>query len=171
MGSAQNSHSPKKDYIQKSNFAVWGIKKYKKNAVIHTATQNSKEHFYFIISHANELETISIERNHQFLIAKLEPGRRGTIVSVDISWKKEDREEKREEQTMKQQKRTIKDTHFLRSRKMVENCTSSNISKKIKIQSLKILIAAQNQGLQNESANKNCHQNLLQLRPEINCQN
>ena len=58
----------------------------------------------FDIAHANALETISIEEDKQFLMSQREPGRRGVMGPVAISFKKkENRKRKRKELVEDQQ--------------------------------------------------------------------
>ena len=83
----------KQDCIKKviGLFEKW--KGIKKNAGRQTKTQKKKEADFksmfenlFDIAHANALEMISNEEDRQFLIAQREPGRRGVMGSIDISF-------------------------------------------------------------------------------------
>lgn len=124
----------KQDCIKKVTglFEKW--KGIKKNAGRQTATQKGKEAAFksmfedlFDIAHANALEMISVEEDRQFLIAQREPGRRGAMVSVDVSSKKkENRKRKREQQVRKRRERAAEDVHLLQSLAVLESSTSDS---------------------------------------------
>ncbi len=124
----------KQDCIKKviGLFEKW--KGIKKNAGRQTKTQKKKEADFksmfenlFDIAHANALEMISNEEDRQFLIAQREPGRRGVMGSIDISFtRKENRKRDRKQQVEKRQRTSVESRRLLQSLAVLESSTSSD---------------------------------------------
>ena len=74
----------------------------------------------FDIAHANALEMISIEEDKQFLMAQHEPGCRGVMGPVAISFKK------KKEMVEKWQQNSAKNLKFLQSKALLESSTSAS---------------------------------------------
>ena len=105
-------------------FKTW--KGIKKNTQRQAKTQKQKEDFksmfenLFDIAHANALEMISIEEDKQFLMAQREPGHRGVMGPVAISFKK------KENRIEKWQQNSAKNLKFLQSKALLESSTSAS---------------------------------------------
>ena len=139
MESGKNSHLTQARLHQTSDWTFQKWKGIKKNAGRQTKTQKQKEEDFksmfenlFDIAHANALEKISIEEDKQFLMAQREPGRRGVVGPVVISFKKKETEKergKRKEMVEKRQQNSAKNLKFLQSKALLESSTSASSTK------------------------------------------
>ena len=126
----------KQDCIKKVTRLFENWKGIKKNAGRRTATQERKEEVFkssfenlFDIAHANALELMTNEEDIQFLIAQREPGRRGSMASVDVNLKnKEERKRKRKEEVANRQRKASEYAQGLKAQVAFESSSSDSTS-------------------------------------------